>query len=251
MDPYLESPIRWESVHNQLISALPGLLEPLLPERYAISVEERVYLTLGPEGTGMRKPDALILDTSREPIRQPPTAAPIGGVAVLIPDDDPVRELFLTIRDMTANDEIVTVVEILSPTNKQPGPAREQYLQKRGAILASRASLVEIDLLRGGERMPVREAPSGYDYSILASRPWERPRAFLVPFALRQPLPDFPVPLRSGDVEPIVNLSEPLRRIYSSNRLHRRIDYKVAPEPALRGDDAAWADALLREAGLR
>src|SRR5687768_8912163 len=105
MDPYLERAPRWESVHNQLISALPEVLEPVLPARYAVSVEERVYLTLSPGFERPRKPDAMIIDQGREPISEPQSVAVLSrGVKVLLPDAEPVRELFLTIRDLEAGE---------------------------------------------------------------------------------------------------------------------------------------------------
>ena len=251
MDPYLERPYRWLSMHPQLVSALPDLIAPLLPERYVISVEERVYLMVPGAPARMRVPDAMILD-------QGGTRGAAGGVATLpeavditIPLDDPVRELFIEIRDLMSQDEVVTVIEVLSPTNKLDPGGRDEYVMKRGMILSTQTSLVEIDLLRSGTRMSMFGAPKDYDYGITISRAWMRPRGTLLPFTIRDPIPPFPVPLREGEMEPMVDIAPALAKIYASNSLDRRIDYGQEPEPPLAPHDAAWVDSLLRENGLR
>ena len=62
---------------------------------------------------------------------------------------DEVRETYLEVRE-TRTDYVLTVLELLSPTNKRPGCGRRLYEDKRMEVLASRTHLVEIDLLRAG-----------------------------------------------------------------------------------------------------
>ena len=64
---------------------------------------------------------------------------------------DRERLSYVEIRDRRDR-ELVTVVELLSPANKHPGPDREQYLAKRMELLNGPVHLVEIDLLRGALR---------------------------------------------------------------------------------------------------
>ncbi|WP_445251809.1 MULTISPECIES: DUF4058 family protein [unclassified Microcoleus] len=59
------------------------------------------------------------------------------------------------------------------------------------------------------------------------------------------------MPLRAGDAEPIVDLQALLNGVYDRAAYDFRIDYTAAPVPPLPEPDAAWADALLRERGLR
>src|SRR5207253_8319270 len=59
MDPYLEHPVLWESVHARLIIALANQLQPRLDPRYVTSVEERVFI----EGPQRRIPDVWIQKT--------------------------------------------------------------------------------------------------------------------------------------------------------------------------------------------
>ena len=51
-----------------------------------------------------------------------------------------------------AGNRIVTAIEVMSPDNKRPGPGREFFLRKRAELSRAGAHLVEIDLLRDGER---------------------------------------------------------------------------------------------------
>src|SRR5690348_4550962 len=131
MDPYLEHPYRWPSIHTQLISGLPAVIEPVLPERYTISVEERVYLTVPGDAIRLRQPDAIVLDTGTGgPSGGAPVATLPNAVEVLLPEDETVREHYLEIRDPSAENDLITVIEALSPTNKSAGPGREEYLNK-------------------------------------------------------------------------------------------------------------------------
>lgn len=147
------------------------------------------------------------------------------------------RVKFLTIRDRNGND-VVTVVELLSPTNKYAGPDRAQYLVKRREILRSNAHLVEVDLLRGGPRMPPDELPT-CDYCVLVSRVEERPEAGVWPWRLRDPLPLIPVPLRPGDADVRLDLKAGIDSVYDTG--YARDIYLGPPEPRLAPDDAAWA----------
>jgi hypothetical protein len=100
-----------------------------------------------------------------------------------------VREAYLEVRRRGTR-ELVTVIEVLSPTNKRPGSTgRAEYLAKRRTVLLSAAHLAEVDLLRGGERMPTAEPLPAADYSLLVSRALRRPMAEVWPFTRRDPIP--------------------------------------------------------------
>jgi hypothetical protein len=71
---------------------------------------------------------------------------------------------------VVASREIVTVIETLSPTNdRNASDYRKQYLAKREQVLGGSSHLVEFDLLRGGERLPIKNCPPG-DFFALISR---------------------------------------------------------------------------------
>ena len=151
---------------------------------------------------------------------------------------DSEAHLFLEIRDRD-NHELVTVVELLSPSNKYAGRNREQYLAKARHLQQRWVHFVEIDLLRGGPRMPWLDMPE-CDYCVVVSRFERRPKAGFWPIQLRDRLPEIPIPLRRGDADVRVDLQQVLHRIYDAAGYAYRI-YSGLPEPELSASDAAWA----------
>jgi hypothetical protein len=134
----------------------------------------------------------------------------------------------------------------LSPTNKTPGSDREQYVGKRKTILAGNTHLVEIDLWRGGQRMPVDDMPP-CDYVVMVSRSYDRLRAELWPIQLRDPLPLIPVPLRLGRRDAVIDLGLLLREQFGAAGYEDYV-YHTGPQPPLADADAAWAESLTRRA---
>jgi hypothetical protein len=155
---------------------------------------------------------------------------------------DVERVPFLEIRDRLDR-EVVTVIELLSPSNKRPGPDREQYLAKRREILRSPSNLVEIDLLRGWAPMPEGGRPEG-DYSVLVSRAVRRPVAAFWPIRLRDRLPLIPIPLKPDDPEGRVDLQDVLHHAYDGPGYENFI-YQEPPEPPLSAEDAEWASRFV------
>ncbi|MEJ5198268.1 MAG: DUF4058 family protein [Anaerolineae bacterium] len=252
MDPYLEHPDLWPDVHNSLISTLRDHLAPRLRPYYYVSVEQRTYRAGMTGLTFVGRPDVGVIAEPRPAYqtRLPAAAAPTGVVTVELPIPDIVRETYLEVRSVE-DGQVIAVLEILSRANKLPGEGRVQYERKRMAVLDSRTHLIELDLLRMGEPMPMLGDGRAAHYRILISREWQRPRADLLPFTVRHPIPDFPLPLRRGEEEPIVPLNALLHELYDRAGYDLRINYRLDPEPPLAEEDAAWADALLRDQGLR
>jgi len=251
MDPYLEHPAIWPDVHQRLIVALADALGPQLRPRYRAAIEERVYVTdvEGPFFLGRLDVSVVEVGRTAGPAMQAPVAL-VEPRIVQVPLLDRIREGYLEVREAATGD-VVTVVELLSPTNKHPGEGRRLYEEKRMQVLGTRTHLVEIDLLRGGE--PMRMWGDGRDshYRILVSRAERRPRAELYAFNLQDAIPPFPLPLRPGDEEPVVELGPLLHALYDRAGYDLAVDYTADPVPPLEGDDAAWADQLLCEKGLR
>jgi hypothetical protein len=155
-----------------------------------------------------------------------------------------VGENFLEVHEV-ATGKLVTILELLSPVNKLHGQGRQDYEEKRDHVFKTRTNLVEVDLLRAGEPMAVVGQPVRRDYRILVSRGSSRPRAQLYTFNLRQPIPQFPLPLLPGDEEPLADLNDILHRLYERARFDLRLDYSQPPAPPLAEADEAWARELL------
>lgn len=248
MDPYLEHPDLWPDVHNGLIAAIRDDLSPLLRPRYYVALEERTYLEEPAELVLVGRPDLAVVGRAGAKEAGAEVSRRLVEVEVELPMAEPVRETYLEVRSVPAG-EVVTVIELLSPANKRPGTGRRVYLEKREVVLSTRTSLVEIDLLRSGEPMPTVSAPVVSDYSVLISRPRRRPKADLIAFSVRDPIPAFPVPLRRGEEEPSVDLGKVLHALYDRASYDLRIDYHREPVPPLGPAEAEWAAALLRQRG--
>ena len=211
-----------------------------------MALEERVYVESAQGLALVGRPDLAVVGGG--------VAAGLGAahsatavVEVEVPVTDRIRETYLEVRGAQEGEE-VTVIEVLSPSNKRKGEGHRAYIEKRTATFACLTSLVEIDLLRAGESMPVVRGRPASDYSILVSRSWARPRADLLPFSLRDEIPPLPVPLRRSEQEPTLELGAILHELYDRAGYDLRIDYARPPDPPLREDDAAWAQERLQAA---
>jgi hypothetical protein len=254
VDPYLEHPDFWPGIHNLLISEIARFLSPQLRPKYRVAVEVRMYETSGENSVAVGIPDLTIQRraTARNP-SMPNVAVlspPAQPVTVTLPIPEIIKEAYLEIRQVETR-EVVTTIEILSPTNKRPGKGRQMYEKKREQILSSRTHLIEIDLLRRGEPMPIFGNNLDSQYRILVCRGNRLPAGDMYPFNIQNSIPAFPVPLRPEDSEPIVDLQMLFNQVYDIAGYDMEIDYCREPIPALSETDAAWANAWLRDRGLR
>lgn len=254
MDPYLEHPSSWPNVHHRLITAIAISLAPHLRPKYRVVVEEAIYQTTGQDSILVGIPDVLVQRrqqmTDQRPSDvavSPSTAQPI---TVMLPMPETIRQGYLEVRDL-ATSEVTTVIEVLSPANKRIGEGRTTYEVKRQKVLGSATHLVEIDLLRRWEPMPILNGKTQTHYRILVSQSQCRPKADLYAFNLPDPIPPFPLPLRLEDEEPVITLQVLLNEIYDQSSYDLAIDYNCQPVPPLSETEVAWADALLRREGFR
>lgn len=131
MDPYLEHPLSWPNFHHRLISAIAISLGPQLRPKYRVVVEEAIYQTEGQDSVLVGVSDITI---QKAKATQSATEATLGTAAqpilVDLPMPEVVRQAYLEIREV-ATSEVITVIEVLSPTNKGPGEGRRTYEAKR------------------------------------------------------------------------------------------------------------------------
>jgi len=232
MDPYLESSELWSSVHSRLIVAMADDLVEHLNERYRVEVEKRVYFASNEDSLLVGIPDVAVA-ANRTPSQATATitAPTVQPEKVSVPLTEEVTERYLEIREM-ATGMVVTVIELLSPKNKRAGEGRIAYLRKRNQVLASASHLVEIDLLRGGQPLPISGKERG-DYRILVAQAEQRPTADLYRFDVLNPIPAVPIPLLPQDGSPILDLQSVLNRVYQKGRYHLAIDYSQPAIPPL------------------
>ena len=151
----------------------------------------------------------------------------------LVPMPDEQREAYLVVRDRETM-EVVTVIETLSPANKRPGSrGRSEYLSKREMVFQSSTHLVELDLLRGGDRLPMTDRLPPGDYYAIVSREERRPRAEVYAWPLLHALPTIPIPLKRGDADVSLELQTVFTTVYDRARYHLSVDYSAELDPPL------------------
>jgi hypothetical protein len=245
MDPFLELQ-EWSDFHGALNYAIRDVLAPRVEPRYVVRVERRIYFehpTAGPEGdlrivdvALAKRPFPEAQSTPLEPLAQ--TGSVVTAVCEL-PMPEEQRESYLVIRDREEM-EVVTVFETLSPANKGSGVGRQEYLAKRESILASSVHLVELDLLRGGRRLPMVTPLPAADYYAIVSDARHRPRANVTAWTLRDRLPSIRIPLANGDPDIELGLQGAFDSVYDRARYQLSLDYSAPLTPPLSDADQLW-----------
>ncbi|CEF49279.1 unnamed protein product [uncultured bacterium] len=259
MDPYIEACGLWPDFHAHLIEKIFEVLADAVPERYLVRTGERSYVVLvGQEG----KEDYPFLPDVRvtSPAGSLGQGAPEAGVSVEettgAPEVIPIRpfievefrETFVEIYDPLAEQQLVTSVEVLSPSNKARGSeGRELYLRKRQGLPMGAANLVEIDLLRGGERMPMLDPWPDSPYAVLVARRKRVPHCLAYPVHSLKPLPTIGIPLTKPDPDVPLALQPLIDTVYRRSRYHRTINYARPVSPPLAGAEATWIEQQLRD----
>lgn len=262
MDPYVEVSGLWEDFHQELIGEIKRALAQAVPERYLVRTGERSYIVLA-EAEG-KKSHPFLPDVSVMTPAGPEASSPTGGGTALAETatetaesapvsmrafiEEEFREAFIEIYETGPEQRLVTCVEVLSPSNKRGGSTGwDLYLRKRQGLLMYTANLVEIDLLRGGQRMPMVDPWPSSPYTLLVARKQHSPYCKVWPAHYRRPLPAIPVPLAKPDPDILLDLQPMVAAIYSRYRYHRSIDYSRALTPPFSPEETAWLEERLRE----
>lgn len=258
MDPYLETSQYWLGFHGCLIAGITGALNAGLPKGLAADSEVREYIMpprnyivpevylsqpismAGPTWSG----GTAILDNTN-----------VHGELVALPEQE--HEMFIEIRSAGDWDHVVTIIEVLSPTNKAFNTVgRREYLNKQASILDSDTNLVEIDLLRGG----IHTAAAPYD-ELRRRGDWDHLICVHRSVKLHHfeywfnhfpsPLPEINIPLTNDLPDFQLDLQAAFDQAYDTGPYFRRVDYCQEPPIPLDEATAAWADAILKEKGRR
>ncbi len=258
MDPYIEAQGPWGDFHQKLIGEIERVLSAQVPERYLVRLEERSYVALaGVEGKEERPflPDVRV---TAEPSKSrkrgkarstpaPEAASDAGAMTIQAFVAEEHREAFIEIYEDDPERRLVTCIEALSPSNKRKkSKGRRLYLRKRQSLLLGAANLVEIDLLRGGQRMPMLGKWPDSPYTLLVCREQRAPYCSVWPAHYREPLPALPIPLLHPDADIRIDLQALVAGIYARSRYYRDIDYGKPLDPPLAQTDAAWLAKRLK-----
>jgi hypothetical protein len=261
MDPYIEACGLWEDFHTHLIAKIGDSLADAVPERYLVRTGERSYVVLVKEQGKSSRP--FLPDVSITTKRGRKKTTKKGGTALaeLGSEIEPVemrafieeehREAFVEIYEADPEQRLVTTIEVLSPSNKRPNTdGWDLYQRKRQSVLLGAVNLVEIDLLRGGQRMPMLDPWPSSPYTLLRARA----KGLLCkvwPAYSHRPLPRILIPLAKPDPDVPLDLQPMIDAIYRRYRYERSIDYKRPTPPPLSSEEAAWLEKQLRSRSAR
>lgn len=256
LNPYFEK--EWFQVHPSMIVYALGQLQRQLPKDLRVSIEQGMSISARPPEEDTRaRPDASIWRLREDSLlaTAPPNFSPPFTRTVTSP-----KPRHLAVRQH--NGDLVTAIELLSPSNKHSGGAIS-YLQKRQSIINMAVNLVEIDLIRKWglalaqfetEEMaesvclPNGRMPAHSVNVFRAEHPLERE---IYPVGYQLPLPACKVPLRPDDSDIWLDLQKLAEQCHADCAFDKATDYTHAPEPPLTPEDAAWLDAHLKAKVLR
>ena len=257
MDPYIEACGLWGDFHSHLIEKIGEKLADVAPEHYLVRTGERSYVILV-ESEG-KKSYPFLPDVSMTAPRGRKKTPKKGGTALAEPAGatEPVtmraflqeehREAFVEIYETSPELRLVTSIEVLSPSNKRSGTEGwELYQRKRQSLLLGDVNLVEIDLLRGGQRMPMLDPWPASPYTLLVARAKKAQLCRVWPVHWQRPLPPLPVPLAKPDPDIPLDLQPMLDAIYQRSRYERSIDYRKPLTPPLDAVETAWLEQQLQ-----
>lgn len=256
MDPFLEGNL-WPDVHNEMASKIRRQLMPLIKPKYVARINTYVVEDIHPESDlGIMYPDVeLIYKTSRQIFEEPAavyadstkklkeniTTPVTFSVPFLVPVE--VKIPFVEIRDGD-NNRLITCIEILSPVNKR-NPGLEAYLEKRKKLHRAGVHLLEIDLLRRGDRTVKHPKTKSTDYLIALTRAGTS-HTEIWTVDMRSVLPTVPIPLMENDGDVSLDLQKALDEVYEDAAYELSIDYsKQPPPPKLSKENRAWIKTLL------
>ena len=233
MDPFIESQ-KWRGFHHSIISSIRDALMPSVRPRYVVDVEENVYLAKD-DGDRLRMfaPDvSVVRDEGWMDSLDGGVGATVEPQMMTLPQMEQIEEAYLVLRARDS-EEVVTVIEVLSPTNKSHRDGRAEYLSKRNALSHSEVNLVEIDLLRGGLRLPMQEPLPPADYYTFVLRAADRPKVSVYHWPLDHRLPVILIPLADGDADVPLDLQAVLDDTYDRSGYDYALKYGEAVEPPL------------------
>ena len=247
MDPFVEWSNFWADFHSEILPAVRQQLLRALPESYDARMNTKVQLVKQVEADPQSVAgDAMIVGRPDYAGNGRSSAAP-AATMTLQPTRLPLPEPALEevkhawVEIVTGDDErVVTLVEVLSPANKE-GEGFRRCDAKRWAATRRGTNWVEIDLLLGGRRLDFGPARPRGDYFAHVVRGESPTQAEVFAWPLAAALPTIPVPLLPEDGDVPLDLSVAFAETYDRGQYRRRLQYDRDPPAA--ADPAALAFA--------
>ncbi|MBI4673830.1 MAG: DUF4058 family protein [Chloroflexi bacterium] len=251
MDPYIEQSKIWRDFHNDLAAEMRARLNEKIQPKYFARLEGYItyeVVTLEQTSLERKAPEVTIWQNmAREAVAEYTAVTPLlveSEVEFKLPLELLHIEIF-----KVGNESVVTVIEILSPVNKQPShKACADYLEKRRDVLDSHAHFVEIDLLRAGTRPPLAKPVPPAPYYIMLSRATRRPFVQVWCIQLADKLPVLPIPLTYPDSDVELDMGAIVASVYERGAYGAQIDYREpVPPPRLAEQEETFVNELLKE----
>lgn len=248
MDPYLEGYL-WPDVHHALPSDIRRRLASKVRPHYTVRIEVTTYHDENPESEiGVMYPDVEIwrrrsATHALESVSPASVGGHVGAAELALPITQPrtvplldfeVRIATVEVYDAAQN-QLVTSIEIVSPYNKRE-PGLGKYREKQRRLREAGVHLLEIDLIRRGQR-PVKTGEVATDREIfdahylmtLIRAGANKLEAW--PVDVKERLPVVAVPLRPPDDDVPLDLTAVLTTIYDEAGYDLSIDYNQNPPP--------------------
>lgn len=245
MDPYLEGHL-WPDVHDSLAYLIKVQLAPRLGPQYVVHLHNYTVEDTSPdEDIGILYPNVEVFHKP-DAVQEPAVSYGVKTTpeSMILPDIKPVevRIPVVEIRDRKHN-KLITAIEILSPVNKR-NPGLQPYREKRLRLHYAGVHLVEIDLLRRGER-PITHPylPKSHYLVTLIRGGVGKTQVWAVD--VKGQLPIIPIPLKHPDADISLDLGQALKDLYEQRQFEKSIDYsEMPPPPAFSEEDLAWMRGL-------
>jgi Protein of unknown function (DUF4058) len=254
MDPWLEDEDVFPDLHDSLIFLLKESINAALPAGYVATSKNRVWV----DDELRREPDVALFGKGQGPNGNGGVAVALAGLTVIGEQlgSEPLEEPYLEFLSAKGK-RLVTVIEVISLTNKKAGEkGRKTYQDKQHEYMLSGVNLVEIDLLRGGPHVTatplaeLRKVLGEFDYHANVVVAGGRPSHQAMGIRLANRLPGFAIPL-DHDVSPVtVDLQPLFDRGYDSGKYVALVNYRGPCDPPLTPEQQAWAEGVLRAKGL-
>lgn len=247
MDPFIESQ-RFDEFHSVYLMTLGEMLVPLVRPKYTVDIDRYVFLSAENEELRYRPDISIAESTAATSPSVSMRVATMEPRLVAVPETDEESQVFLTIRSRD-DQSVITVIELLSPINKDGSTGQLEYLAKRANYLRTLTSIVEIDLLRGGARLPTVPAAPATDYNTLVIRHGDRGRAECYAWNLTDRLPVIPIPLKEPDSDVGLDLQQALNTAYDRHGYDYSLKYNAEIQPLLDATTREWVACVLKRHG--
>ncbi|MCC6725207.1 MAG: DUF4058 family protein [Saprospiraceae bacterium] len=249
MDPYLEGHL-FPDVHNSLAYLIKVQLVLRLSPNYIVHLNNYTVEDTSPtEDVGIMYPDVEVFHKV-EMLREPESAyyaLALTPETAVLPELKPVEVQIpvVEIRDRKHN-QLVTAIEILSPVNKR-NPGLQPYREKRDRLHKAGVHLVEIDLLRRGER-PLKHPKLPKSHYLVTLVRAGSGSTQVWAMSMKDPLPVIPIPLRQPDEDTVLDIGKALKDLYEQGAFWKSIDYsETSPPPAFTPEETAWMAERIAE----